>query len=129
MEYTATCHAIRQIELLPKLLVKNDMAEIVKSKESPDGKVRSRKYCIFVGDELEVNVRFWYDERYDKACFKLSDQGIEAILQSGTVMSGMVKLGKNISKNGNGFNMVDLVDLMGTTLKKLEEEKILKDDL
>ena len=129
MEYTATCHAIRQIELLPKLLVKNDMAEIVKSKESPDGKVRSRKYCIFVGDELEVNVRFWYDERYDKACFKLSDQGIEAILQSGTVMSGMVKLGKNISKNGNGFNMNDLVDLMGTTLKKLEEEKILKDDL
>jgi hypothetical protein len=129
MEYTATCHAIRQIELLPKLLVRNDMAEVVKDKVTPDGKIHSRIYHVFVGDELEVNIRFWYDERYDKACFKLSDPGIDAILQSGTVMSGMLRLGKSISKNGNGFNINDLDDLLKTTLKKLEEEKIIKDDM
>lgn len=127
MEYTGTCHAIRKAEILAQLLVENDMADIVKKVKKD--KVSVRVYQIYVGKEMEeVNIRFWYDERYDKACFKLTDDGWNAIMQSGTVLSGLMALGKTINKNGNGFSMLDLEDLLKSSLKKLAENKLIEEE-
>jgi len=130
MEYPGTCHSVKKAEILAKVLVQYDMAEVVKDWRGIDNKVRITVYQIFVGDDLiPINVRFWYDYRYDKACWKMTEEGWEAIWQSATVVAGLMKLGKSVSKNGNGFNMNELDDLLKVILKKLEAEKVIKDEL
>jgi hypothetical protein len=124
MEYTSACHSIRQVEMLPKLLVKQGMAEVVKEEGKESDAVFVRVYHILVKDEIvPVNVRFWYDRRYDKASFKMSDEGFAMILQSATVMSWMFRLGKKVSKNGHGINMDELEGVIKEAVSRLPNEE------
>jgi hypothetical protein len=125
MDYSGTCHAVREIELLARLLVREGYAELVKDAHDGNRNVSIRKYRILVGNEYEVNARFWYNQSLDKAIFKITDEGIDAILQSGTVVVGLLNIGKTINKNGHGFNMSDLADAVKEGLTHLQAQKII----
>jgi hypothetical protein len=125
MEYPAPCHSIREIEKIPKLAVKLGLAEIVKEEGSETDSVFTRVYHILVKDEImPVNVRFWYDRRYDKASFKISSEGLAMIMQSMTVLSFLTKLGKKMSTNGHGVNMDDLEGVLKEALARLPDKDI-----
>jgi hypothetical protein len=135
MELKSTCHTIRQFEVILKELVKNRMAEVAKdvttNKEGGE-KQEVRVYQIFVGEDAfwRVNVRFWYDTEYDRASIKMTQEGVDALLQSATVMSLMFQLGQKVSKNGHGINMDELEKLIKkatvTVLGKEEPIEIVK---
>jgi hypothetical protein len=129
MQLDSTCNTIRQWERIAKELYANDLADIVHHESVPKSNGEKEEvivYQIFIRDVLEpVKVRFWYNTEFDKACFKISQQGMDLLLQSTTVMSLMFKLGQTVNKNGHGINMDDLEALMKKATVKLtgKEEK------
>lgn len=116
MQLEGTCNTIRQWERIAKELYDNNLADIVHRERVPKAsgeKEETIVYHIFVKDVLEpVKVRFWYNTEHDTACFKISQQGMDLMLQSTSVLSLMVKLGQKVNKNGHGINMDELEALM-----------------
>ncbi len=123
MQLDSTCNTIRQWERIAKELYDNDLADIVHRESVPKENGEKEEvivYHIFIKDVLEpVNVRFWYNTEFDKACFKISQQGMDLLLQSTTVMSLMFKLGQRVNKNGQGIHMDELEALMRKATVKL----------
>ena len=120
MELRGSVHTIRQFEYVAKELVKNDMARVLKL-EQPimsyrDGGAKEWVvvYQVFVGDDGwgRVNVRFWYDSGEDRASIRISQEGVDLLLQSATVVGLMLKMGKKVSKNGSGVNLYELEGLL-----------------
>lgn len=135
MQYDSTCNGIYQIEKLPKELVKLGMAELAKGRDIISNgqykegvsKVYVKVYLVYIGDELpaqSVAVRFWYDERYDKACWKMSDEGWSLLMTSKTVVWFLLQLIKE-KVMVNGDNKVDeekLGQLLNDAITKVEEK-------
>jgi hypothetical protein len=131
MELKSTCNTIWQFEDVLKELVKNDMAEVVKDVSVPKEngeKEEVRVYQVFVGQDAfwRVNIRVWYSTTYDRASIKMTQDGLDMLLQSATVISLMFKLGQKVSKNGNGINMNELETLIKKATIKVtgKEENI-----
>lgn len=117
MELKGTCHTIRQFETILKELTNNKMAEVAKdvtTKKENGERQEVRVYQVFVGEDAfwRVNVRVWYDTEYDRASIKMTQEGVDMLLQSATVMSLMFKLGQKVNKNGHGINMDELEKLI-----------------
>jgi hypothetical protein len=129
MELKSTCHTIRQFEPILKELVKNKMAEVAKdvTVDKANGeKQEVRVYQVFVGEDAfwRVNIRVWYDTEYDRASIKMTQEGVDMLLHSATVMSLMFMLGQKVSKNGHGINMDELEALIKkATLKVTGKEE------
>jgi len=89
-------------------------------------------YKIFVGKSLEtkdVNVRFWYDKRSEKAGIKITRDGFMLILKSMTVVGLLRQLSKKVTKNGTDEVDIDLVKEVLTEMIKAKTEKDTKIDI
>ena len=98
MELRGYCSAVQDIETFVAKLVDKKQAEKIKDTSVPflspfdknGDPIKSenyvRVYQLYVGKGNwltvdRVNVRFWYDERYNKASIKISQKGMEALIQ------------------------------------------------
>jgi CRISPR/Cas system-associated endonuclease Cas3-HD len=150
MEFTGSCYEITVLEDFCKYLLQKRQARLLHDSSEymrkPDGgidragnkfnvkqyemKVKERdeheeekNYQIFVGKSFEavdVNVRFWYDRRINKAGIKISRAGLNLILKSMTVIGLLRQLNMKVSKNG--ADEVDL-DLVKDVLKEAIKHK------
>jgi len=145
MEFVSTCYSIQTLEELCKILVAKKHARLLhdssKYLKKPDGRIDhpgnkfnvkqyevemhnhcEANYQIFVGKSFEavdVNVRFWYDKRIDKAGVKISRAGLNLILKSMTVVGLLRKLNLKVTKNGTDEVNLDLVkDVLLETIKR-----------
>lgn len=93
---------------------------------------READYQVFVGKSFEtknVNVRFWYDKRSEKAGIKITREGFELILKSMTVVGLLRQLSKKVTKNGTDEVDIDLVKDVLTEMIKAKSEKDSKIDI
>lgn len=148
MEFVSTCYSIQTIEELCKILVAKKHARLLhdssKYLKTPDGRIdhpgnkfnvkqyetelhdhAEANYQIFVGKSFEavdVNVRFWYDKRIDKAGVKISRAGLNLILKSMTVVGLLRQLNLKVTNNGTDEVNLDLVKDVLTKAIKLKSE-------
>lgn len=145
MEFISTCTAVQTLEELCQYLVQKKHARLMhdssKYLRKPDGRIDhagnkfnvksyevevhdryEADYQVFVGRTFEVvnvNVRFWYDKRIDKAGVKISRQGLMLILKSVSVIGLLQQLNMKVSNNGTDEVNLDLVkDVLSKTLKE-----------
>ena len=93
---------------------------------------READYKVFVGKSLEakdVNVRFWYDKRSERAGIKITRDGFMLILKSMTVVGLLRQLSKKVTKNGTDEVDIDLVKEVLTEMIKNQTEKDTKIDI
>jgi hypothetical protein len=105
MELRGYCSAVQDIETFMTKLVNKKQAEKIKDTSVPflspfdkNGElIKSenyvRVYQLFVGKGNwltvdRVNVRFWYDERYNKASIKISQRGMDALIAKAPELLG-----------------------------------------
>ena len=149
MEFVSTCYSIQTIEEVCKVLVAKKHARILhdssKYLKTPDGRIdhpgnkfnvkqyeieahdhQEANYQIFVGKSFEavdVNVRFWYDKRIDKAGVKISRQGLNLLLKSMTVVGLLRQLNMKVTNNGNDEVNLDLVKDVLVQAIKIKADK------
>jgi hypothetical protein len=126
MEFKCSCYTAERFEKLAKMLVKKEIAEIVEEKilKDDDGQVRERtcKYDLAVGDwgETMVRVRWWENIPLDRASIQMTNEALDALLESATVMALLIQTGQKISKNGHGLNLKDLEKALIALSKDLD---------
>jgi hypothetical protein len=154
MEFVSTVYSIQTIEEWCKILVTKKHARILHDSSkytrqadghfAPGNKFNVKQYetevhdhaeanyQVFVGKSFEakdVNVRFWYDKRIDKAGVKISREGLSLILKSMTVVGLLRQLSMKVTNNGNDEVNLDLVKDVLTQAVKLKSEQDAKIDI
>ena len=122
-ETKGTISAIKEWENICINLVDLGMAELIKDSQG-DSKVCVKVYNVFVGsgvDFKKVCWRFFYDERPGaKSSLRISEMGMEIMLQSMTVMNVLRKLNMKLT-NGDKYDINKLRSVMEEALNIVEK--------
>ena len=128
MIFRSSCMAIGYVDSVLDELVKQGMARVIKSgKDKHHNGTYINEYAVYVGEDgWAVNVKLWFNNLKNCAEVRISTEGMELLIEAVTVVSLMKRLGRTISKNGNGVNQKDLEELirMAITQATGNEEKL-----
>ena len=131
MEFISSCYTIRQLEdKICKPLVEKKQAWIIKDSSDGNSQGYTVHYLLQVGEDSlakivfgstfnKVNVRFWYDQRIDRASVKITKEGMEMIIGNVRLLGMLQSLNLKIG-NGKGISP----DAVKALLRQADERQI-----